>query len=48
LFEAPTVADLALAVTQAQAEQENSDEMARMLREMENLSEEEAQTLWPD
>ncbi len=45
LFEAPTVADLAMAITQAQAEQVNSAEVARMLQELENLSEEKAREI---
>lgn len=40
LFEAPTVAGLALAITQLQVEQEDADEMARMIEEIKHLSEE--------
>ncbi len=48
LFETPTVANLATAITQAQAEQEDSDEINRMLKELESLSEEEARTILRD
>jgi hypothetical protein len=37
LFEAPTTAKLALAITQMQVEQENADEMARMIEEIKHL-----------
>lgn len=40
LFEAPTVAGLALAITQLQVEQEDADDMARMIEEIKHLSEE--------
>jgi acyl carrier protein len=39
LFEAPTVAGLALAITQLQVEQGDADEMARMIEEIKHLSE---------
>ena len=42
LFEAPTIADLALAVLQQQAEQVQSEEAMDLLAELEKLSEEEA------
>jgi acyl carrier protein len=44
-FETPTVAGLAVTIVQSQAEQEDSDEVARMLAELEDLSEEEAQAM---
>ena len=37
LFESPTVAELALRVTQLQVEKEDPEEMARLLKELENL-----------
>jgi surfactin family lipopeptide synthetase C len=37
LFEAPTTAKLALAITQMQVEQENAEEMARMIEEIKHL-----------
>ena len=42
LFEAPTIADLALAVLQQQAEQVQSEEVMGLLAELEKLSEGEA------
>ena len=45
LFETPTVAGLALAVAQAQVELADSDEIAGLLAELEELSDEEAQTM---
>ncbi len=44
LFEAPTIAAMALLITQYQTQQAGSEEMARMLAEIETLSEEQAQT----
>jgi amino acid adenylation domain-containing protein len=41
LFENPTIAGLALAVTQKQVEQEDEQEMARMMEEIKLLSEDE-------
>jgi acyl carrier protein len=41
LFRAPTVADLALAVTQLQARQETQEDIAALLREIESLSDSE-------
>jgi amino acid adenylation domain-containing protein len=41
-FEAPTVAGQAVAITQRQAAQAEHDELARMLEELERLSEDEA------
>nr|QEO74779.1 condensation domain-containing protein [uncultured bacterium] len=37
VFEAPTIAELALVVTQAQAEQEDADELAQVLAELKGL-----------
>jgi len=44
-FEAPTVADLAVAVLQNQAEQNDHQEIAQILAELEQLSEEEARSI---
>ncbi|MCT7952162.1 amino acid adenylation domain-containing protein [Ancylothrix sp. C2] len=41
LFESPTVADLGVAITQKQAEKLDSEMLAQMLAEMEQMSEEE-------
>jgi acyl carrier protein len=41
LFESPTVADLAVAITQKQAEKLDSEMLAEMLAEMDQMSEEE-------
>jgi amino acid adenylation domain-containing protein len=38
LFQKPTLGELALAVTQAEAEEQNEDEMRRMIEELRNLS----------
>jgi acyl carrier protein len=43
LFEAPTVADLAVILVQREAEQVDSETLAQMLAELEQLSEEEMQ-----
>jgi surfactin family lipopeptide synthetase A len=45
LFQIPTIADLAEAILQIQAENTDDDEMSRLLAELENLSDEEAQNL---
>jgi acyl carrier protein len=45
LFETPTVAGLALAIAQAQAELADDEEIAGLLAELEQLTEEEAQAL---
>ena len=45
LFEAPTVAGMAVVIAQSQAEQVEPDEMAHMLGELKSLSDEEAQQL---
>ena len=46
LFESPTIEGLALAITGSQAESAGGEHVGRLLAEMENLSEEEAQRLW--
>ncbi len=43
LFETPTIAGLAVALAQAQAEQAGDDQVAQLLTELEQLSEDEAQ-----
>ena len=43
LFDAPTVADMAVVITQCQAEQLGHDETSCILREVEELSDDEAQ-----
>ncbi len=43
MFESPTVADRAVVITTRQAEQMGHDETARILREVERLSDDEAQ-----
>ncbi len=48
LFETPTVAELATAIVSVQAEQLGDDEMARLLAEIEQLSEEQARLLLAD
>jgi len=48
LFESPTVADMALAITQKQAEKVDEEEIERMLDELEALSDEEARRLLAD
>jgi hypothetical protein len=45
LFESPTVADMAVVITQNQAAKVGQEELARMLAELESLSDEEAQRL---
>jgi acyl carrier protein len=45
LFEMPTIAGLAVTIAQHRASLGDSDEMARVLAELEGLSEEEAQAL---
>jgi amino acid adenylation domain-containing protein len=45
LFEAPTVADLAMTISQMHAKSAQHDELGRTLAELEELSEEEAQEL---
>jgi Phosphopantetheine attachment site. len=47
-FEAPTVADLAVAVLQNQAEQNDHQKIAQILAELEQLSEEEARSILTD
>jgi amino acid adenylation domain-containing protein len=41
LFEAPTISELALVITQMQVEEESDEEIARILEEIKNLSPEE-------
>jgi len=43
MFEAPTVAEMAAIITQNQAKRANDAELAQMLREVEAITEEEAQ-----
>jgi acyl carrier protein len=45
IFEAPTVEALALSVVQARVEKEGEDEAARLLAELEQLSDEEAKAV---
>jgi amino acid adenylation domain-containing protein len=45
LFDAPTVAELAVVVAQSLAEQESDDEIEALLAELDNLSDDEAQAL---
>ncbi len=47
IFEAPTIAELAIAIVQSQMAQVDSDEFAEMLAEIEQLSDEEAQSTVP-
>jgi hypothetical protein len=42
LFEAPTVADMAMLITHRQVQQANQEDIARMLEKLEELSEDEA------
>jgi uncharacterized protein YlxP (DUF503 family) len=46
MFESPTIAGLAVAVVQRQAEQQDDNEILRMLREIEQLTESEARSLY--
>jgi len=48
LFDSPTVADMALAITQRQAAKADEEEIERMLDELEALSDEEARRLLAD
>jgi acyl carrier protein len=45
IFEAPTIAELALAVAQSQLERNQTDEITRLLEELEGLPDEEAKRL---
>ncbi|HZG51648.1 MAG TPA: phosphopantetheine-binding protein, partial [Pyrinomonadaceae bacterium] len=45
LFNAPTVEDMTLVISAKQVEQEDDDEMAELLRELKELSPEEARAL---
>ena len=47
-FEAPTVADLTVAILQMQVEQNDEDEIARILAEMEDLSDEDVRSIATD
>jgi acyl carrier protein len=48
LFKAPTVADMAVVITQSQAEKAEPDDIERMLAELEGFSDEQAQRLLAD
>jgi amino acid adenylation domain-containing protein len=48
LFEAPTIAGLALMIAQCQAEQADHEEKVRLLAQLEGLSEDEAQSRFTD
>ena len=48
LFESPTVADMALVITQSQAKGADEQEIGRMLAELESLSEEQARLFLGD
>ncbi len=48
LFKAPTVADMAVVITQSQAEKAEPDDIERMLAELEGFSDEQAQRLLTD
>jgi predicted Zn-dependent peptidase len=45
LFESPTIADMALVISQNQTKKAGQEELEHMLEEVEALSEEEAQRL---
>jgi len=45
LFDSPTVADMAMIITQNETKKAGQEELARMLTELEALSDEEAQRL---
>jgi hypothetical protein len=45
LFDSPTVADMAVVITQNRAKKASQEDLARLLNEVEALSEEEAQSL---
>lgn len=45
LFEEPTIAGLAVTIVQSQVKQRDSEEIARMLAELEQLSEDEARAM---
>jgi amino acid adenylation domain-containing protein len=48
LFEAPTIADLAIEIGKRQLEQEDGDEIRQMMSQMEQLSDEEIQSMLVD
>ena len=48
LFQAPTVADMALIITQKMAENADSKDIDRLLTQLESLSDEEAQHILGD
>jgi hypothetical protein len=48
IFEAPTVAELAIAIVQGQAELADSEDMPELLAEIEQLSEDEAAAMAAD
>ena len=48
LFEAPTVADLAVTVAQSLAELEDGEQMAQLVAELEQLSEVEVRAMLAD
>ena len=48
LFEATTVADLALLIAQEQAEQEDEEQIAQLLAELEALSDDDVERLLAD
>src|SRR5215213_8376343 len=48
LFETPTVAGLAIAIVQCQAEQSESAELARLMAELEHLSDDDARVMLAD
>jgi amino acid adenylation domain-containing protein len=45
LFEAPTIADVTVAIVERQVEQRNKEEVTRMLAELEQLTQDEAQSV---
>jgi len=47
LFDAPTVAEMATIIAQNQTKRASNEELARMLNELDSMSEEEAQQLVP-
>ena len=48
LFDSPTVADMTMIITQNETKKAGQEELARMLTELEALSDEEAQRLLAD
>jgi hypothetical protein len=45
LFEAPTISELALVIMQTQIEEENDEEMARFIEELQHLSPEDLENM---